>query len=625
MNAELQLCVASYNVLSLNGAAFATDRSAGLAYAAGRPAMLASSLADCGVVLAFLQETRTQEGVLTAQDFVRFCSGCERGHLGVEIWIRESFPLVTRQGKALTRLCRDACTVLHRDPRRLLLHFLQGELRLYLLSLHAPHRGHPEEDIRLWWHATTRLCAKYAGAAPLLLGGDFNACVGSVCDSAISDAGAEVQDFSGTFLHDLVHTAGVWLPATWAEAQVGDGWTFFQRRNAAPTRPDFVALPNVWRYAQVRTWVDPLVNAGQACVDHLATIVRVYASLPRAARTTAQRRPRVDAVAIRAPQNKHKLQEIFAGLPQVPWGTSADTHAALLVRHLQQALEQEFPRKRRPRKQYLTQSTWALHQRVAFLRHQCVRLRAAARRHTLSLVFLSWRHGEGQYPVASEDRWFRQVSFVGAVRGEQLRQAAFSLCRQCKADRTAYLDTLADEVQANKVDGAAALQSLLQQRHKKPFTPAVLPSLRKVDGTLCGSSEEIQRRWREHFGDMEAGVACEPACLVGSAPQETWPLPGQLLDMPSPSEILSALAATQAGKAPGPDGIPGEALSSAPAAFLMPLLPLVLKLCLRGEEAVGLQGATLCPLYKQRGARDSGRVQLLSSYHAIVHDCQSYA
>ena len=210
-------------------------------------------------------------------------------------------------------------------------------------------------------------------------------------------------------------------------------------------------------------------------------------------------------------------------------------------------------------------------------------------------------------------RWFKQVSFVGAVRGEQLRQAALSLRRQCKADRTAYLDTLADEVQANKVDGAAALQSLLQQRHKKPFTPAVLPSLRKVDGTLCGSSEEIQRCWREHFGDMEAGVACEPACLVGSAPQEAWPLPGQLLDMPSPSEILSALAATQAGKAPGPDGIPGEALSSAPAAFLMPLLPLVLKLCLRGEEAVGLQGATLCPLYKQRGARDE-----CSSYRAIM-------
>ena len=221
----------------------------------------------------------------------------------------------------------------------------------------------------------------------------------------------------------------------------------------------------------------------------------------------------------------------------------------------------------------------------------------------LSAVLAAWR---GVAVAAPGDwAWARQANVIGAVRGEQLRAASVALRKRCKDDRAAYLSQLADSVQTNQVDGAAALQVLLKRRHKQPFAPAVLPRLQKADGSLCQTHDEIADRWREHFGEMEAGRRCRQSYA--------WPLPRSILDLPSPAELLQALACTKSRKAPGPDMIPGEALAGAPSGLVMHVLPLLLKLCLLGEEAIGLQGATLCTLYKQRGARE-----VCGSYRAIM-------
>ncbi|CAE7621446.1 unnamed protein product [Symbiodinium sp. CCMP2592] len=611
-DAWLALSLVSYNVLSLNGEAFADGTGQGIAYAAGRPAMLASTLREHDVGVAFLQEARTQEGFLNTAEFLRFCSGTERGHLGVEIWLRRDLPIVTRGREQLVSLSKDACSVLLSDPRRLVVHFQQGKLRLHFVCLHAPHRGHPDEVISTWWHDTFRRCTTLARIAPLVLGGDLNACVGSITDAAISDAFAEPQDLAGSFVQDFAASCQLWFPATWEASQQGPGWTFFQKRNAAATRPDFVALPQVWRDAKVEAWVEPSIHAGQACLDHLATVLKIGATLSGFAAPSRVRKPRIDAAALRAPANRDRLKGVLSSLPTIPWQVSADTHAAVLVKHLHEALAAEFPvPKAAPRSSYLSAETWQLHRHVAVLRHRCARLRVAVRRHTLAAFLAIWRGSSSGLP--SDFLWARQAAAVGTDCGEQLRAASMLLRQRCKEDRTAYLATLADAVQANQADGAAALQQLLKQKRKKPFTPEVLPRLRKADGTLCQSGIEITDRWRQHFGDMEAGCRCQPGDLAGAESVGNWPLPPSLLDIPAPGELLRALAASKAGKAPGPDMVPGEALSGAPPALVLHLLPLLLKFCIRGTEAIGLQGSTLCTLYKQRGPRDD-----CSSYRAIM-------
>ena len=363
----LDLRLASYNVLSLNGAAFADGHSEGLAFAAGRPALLAKNLAQQEVGVAFIQEARTQEGFVRTQDYLRFCSGCEKGHLGVEIWLRDALPIMRRGHDTVVRLSRDACSVLLSDPRRLALHFQQGNFRLRMLSLHAPHRGHPEDAIRAWWHETTRLCAQLATGAPLLLGGDFNACLGSVVDDHISDAGAEVVDTPGNFLQELCRRIDIWLPATWSEHQVGEGWTYFQKRNNAATRPDFIAIPCAWQCAHVRASVDASIHAGQACFDHLASIVCVQAIFSDVQGQPSRHGRRFDISALRSADNAGRLQKVIDSVPIIPWEVSADSHAAIVVKHLQAGLEKEFPApSRAPRRTYLSETAWQLHQHEAF-------------------------------------------------------------------------------------------------------------------------------------------------------------------------------------------------------------------------------------------------------------------
>ena len=93
----LKMCFCSFNTLSLNSLTLEGNAEEGIAYKPARPTLLAEGLQKAGVQVAFLQETRTEVGVLRTQGFIRFCSGAERGTLGTEIWAREGFPCVRHQ------------------------------------------------------------------------------------------------------------------------------------------------------------------------------------------------------------------------------------------------------------------------------------------------------------------------------------------------------------------------------------------------------------------------------------------------------------------------------------------------------------------------------------------------
>ena len=84
---NLAVQVVSYNVLSLNGAAFSDAPGEGLAFAAGRPAMLAKLLEAHNIGVAFLQEARTQEGFCERRTLLDFA----RGPIGVTLELRFGF------------------------------------------------------------------------------------------------------------------------------------------------------------------------------------------------------------------------------------------------------------------------------------------------------------------------------------------------------------------------------------------------------------------------------------------------------------------------------------------------------------------------------------------------------
>ncbi|OLQ10485.1 hypothetical protein AK812_SmicGene5799 [Symbiodinium microadriaticum] len=196
----LHLSIATYNVLSLSGHAFADREPLGLAFAAGRPAMLASCLSAAQVQVAALQETRTEAGFLQrTEGYLRFASGGEAGCLGVELWFQDGFSLL-RNGKAgcsEATFCKEAFSTSHKDSRRLLLHYHSGPLRLCFASLHAPHRSTEAAKLTAWWEETLLIFRQAAKRAPIVIGGDFNASVGTLCCDRIGDVSPEDQDDPG--------------------------------------------------------------------------------------------------------------------------------------------------------------------------------------------------------------------------------------------------------------------------------------------------------------------------------------------------------------------------------------------------------------------------------------------
>ncbi|CAE7562302.1 unnamed protein product [Symbiodinium sp. CCMP2592] len=614
---SFSLRVCSFNVLSLNSRPVEGAIAEGLAFQAARPTLLANCLKDAGVHVALLQEARTEEGTLRTQGYLRYASGGTNGTLGVEVWLLDGHPLFTPgEGKRRLRLAAEACIVVHRDPRRLLVLFRQEGFSLLIASVHAPHRACEATVISDWWAETHRLCNTHAHSAPILLGGDMNASVGSVLSAAVGDHAADAQDDSGALFASFLCSQQLWLPCTFSCCHSGPSGTYIQKRNGALTRIDFVACPTVWQNGRVRTWTDSTLHAGQAYVDHIATCCQIDLSINLRGPTRSVRQRRFDGRAMLTPQGRAAVERVFQHAPLIPWDASPHAHAATLVKYLQDALSTAFPPcQRRRHRSYLTDDTWALHAEVARLRKACTRVKSALRFHFLAAAFQAWACADGRILLRMLDSaWTREAHVAGALYSSHLGVVSGRLKSACKQDRAAHFSGLADEVQRDDPHANKAIQRLMGLRRRKPFRPDVLPMLQKEDGSFCRTPDEIVLRWREHFRHQEDGVNVRPEDLP-SLPASTSGFAGPplLSEMPSPDVLLQVIASSCKGKAAGPDGLPAEIGHAAPLSLARLLMPLLLKVGLTCEEPIGFKGGTLSKLYKGKGETSQ-----CASYRAIM-------
>ena len=511
----LRIRFCSFNTLSLNSVTLEGTAAEGLAYKPARPVLLADCLHRAGVQIAFLQETRTEVGVIRTKSFIRFCSGADSGTLGTEVWVREGFPCIRQhaeEGQHL-RFQREAFCVLHKDPRRLFVLFCQGRVRILLISLHAPHRATEDSLIRAWWAETQRLVLRHGSAAIVIVGGDCNASVGSPPTQSTGDHDAECTDAAGTYLEDFLCSTNLWLPCTFSAHHTGPSGTYVQKRNGVMTRIDYIACPSEWRNGQLCTWTDPEVHTGQSYIDHVATLLQACLRIRLEGGGKGVRRRGYDAKAMLTPEGRERAHTILRNAPAIPWAASPHAHAAKLVAYLQSSLEEAFPRGGKPiYRHYLSPETWELHREVAGLRRQCARVKQALRFHFLAATFKAWKLFDPA-PLFEmlESGWTREAWRAEAVQGLRLGVISRRLKAACKHDRAQHFSYLAEQVQKGDADAPSAIQRLMGLKRKKPFQPEVLPELQKADGTF---PQEIQDRWREHFMSQEAGISVEPEDLA---------------------------------------------------------------------------------------------------------------
>ena len=138
------------------------------------------------------------------------------------------------------------------------------------------------------------------------------------------------------------------------------------------------------------------------------------------------------------------------------------------------------------------------------------------------------------------------------------------------------------------------------------------------------------KRWRGHFGALEAGVETSFQGLVASLASpvrgpDAAPHPSDIQQVPSFATLQRVLAATKGGKAPGMDMLPPELNKGFPVHLARHLFPLLMKQVWRGTEAVGFKGGATVFFHKKRGPQDEcgsyRAILLMSSLAKACHQC----
>ena len=626
---HLHLRLLSFNTLSLGAAQDkGPEAGEGLSCGPARAALLADQLAAAGITVAALQETRGAQGSFRVGHFLRYAGGSTRGQFGTEWWFRDGAPIVTSAHPDKTyRFEASALTTVHEDNRRLFIRYSRRGLSMLFVSVHAPHRATEQHILEEWWHTTLDLVFKHRRQDKIVLAGDFNCALGSVVSSHVGPVGAETEDIPGAFAHRALRAAECWAPATFDHCHFGATTTYVQKRNGHPCRVDFVCIPQAWTAANVRSELAPGINAAHATIDHTAVLVdcQVVLALPGSAPRVKARK--FSAEIVTDPQNHEALRQAILAAPQVPWHISAHARAALVTQHMQQCLTrlQTAPRTR-PWHAYLQAETWQLQQAVTKLRRDLHRLKHQVSLQLRAVCFQCWRGGPTVPEVLATSAWFCRADLAEAWYKQQLDYQCRQLRHACPHDRDAYVSGLAQKIATcPSPEVFQAVHKILQHRRKKPYQAEPLPMIRQLDGSVCPDTASAQKRWREHFGGLEAGIESTPQALASKAMSnsaDSWPQPLSLDSIPDVTALQRVLSSSKLHKAPGPDGIPAELGKTFPVE-IADLLPLLLKFVLRGEEAVGHKVGEAIFFWKGKGShQDCGAyraILLLNAWAKAIH------
>ncbi|CAE7639799.1 BPM2 [Symbiodinium sp. CCMP2456] len=602
----------SYNALSLLPGEIAGDslpegRGPGLYGATGRVALLSQTLQARRVFIAGIQEARTPAGTCNGPAFTRYCSGANtRNCYGVELWVANG------QGWP-----RHQVTVLHSDVCRLVARLEADSVALTILVGHAPHRAQPEDVRTDWWRTTSRLCSQVINPGGWVFLLDANCRIGSVTSPFVDSHQPDLEDISGSHLHELLHTVHSWLPATFACCMSGPGGTLLQRSSGGLQRCDFIAVPWAWAACETQAWVDPGITAGHATADHFAAVV---CCTFRHGKPKRNKQLRIDPAALRNPGNARKIEAILGRVPELPWSLNVNDHAAVLSDYLFVELAKAFPLSaKRLRGSFFSEDTAAVHAQIARLRHALRDRLAAQRLSYLRCAFVSWRERESEFGALLAGKWSATLQTVIALIGRQIGLLGRDLRKRCRADKRVYLECLAKDVDhARPGDMQIALKRLLRPRKFRRGGPLPLPFLKRPDGNVCQSFEQVQEEWRRHFAELEGGVCVEVASFASQCLSRQASTPAReslcCASIPSIVALRDAFREVSAMKATGPDGLPPALCARFPTPLATVFWPVLLKTLCYGSEPVGYKGGTLFHILKP-GSKDRG---LCSSERGIL-------
>ena len=586
---------------------------------AGRTAFLREQFDYYGAHVVALQEARAAaDGMLVSDTHIRVFTGRDRqGNFGVELWLSRKHPFAYA-GQMPIYFEPGQLLVLHASPLELLVKYCRGELRILLISVHAPTAACPQRDS--WWAEFCQRVGRYAGGCHVLLLGDLNVHLAHSIPGAVGEVVFPTKYSLPPGFVSLLDRHGLWIPSSFSHCHPGPSATWWPPSGGPGSRLDYVLLPTSWLVADGGSQVFSALDWGQPHVDHFA--LRTFVSFttrgvcPRTSRQVA-----FDREAMLSEDGRNTLRDIFQSLPTCPWRESVHEHYDQIQQHLVEGLKTAFPpSKGRCRTSHFSPYTWQLRQRRVWLRKQVVRSRSICGCEDVRAAWVCLR--------GSSRLWLARILYVlrhgreicgiaGHVRDLQLtkRQLRQAIRQDIKGRIS---DAAATAHRASTGDVVSRLQSLLGPSARKAKGVRQLPGLTLKDGTPAEDPEQMEQAWVEHFSGIEAGVqkttkSLAATCIQAQRATNFDELVIDRTDLPTLSELETAFRQTMLHRAFGTDQIPAEAIHGAPGAAAKALYPVILKCALRLEEPLHFKGGSLYAVWKGKASPS-----LCSSYRGIL-------
>ena len=608
---QLRLC--SLNVLSLREF---DDLPQGL-HVVGKRALLKQQLLARQLHVIALQETRTQGDCIQPDaDFIMLHSSCdEHGCFGCAIWLNKELPVVTAR-QQVHRVTKEACTVIHAEPRMLAVQIDLAGFPITIISAHAPYDGHKNRDAVDFWRTVGAIAAKRPSGAQLVVLTDSNGHLGSVSSEAVGTAGAETENPAGAAFHAFLVEHGLCLPSTHDELHSGTHCTW---KTGSPFghRLDYIAVPSEWFAGELASMVWTDFDHVHDVEDHQPVLLFCELMRKAARRWTAATgrapRPKPDT----DPGQLQCFQYAVDALPKVAWQIDADMHYSAFVRStLWRWSEFVAPKARRRCKPFVSDETMGIIEHRKHVRQALASASGTISRTRLLVgmfaFWLQWQRAEpGALQVQYLEIVLRRARHSVALLSGCLAGLRPTLRKAIRGDRALYLKRLADEVtgsspQQPKQLFAAVYKAfpVVKSRRRSGFCP--LPAVLLEDGRRAKDLGERMQRWTEHFARQEGGCIISESeydqTVQAQAPDPESAPTFDVRCVPTLLGIEQDMLRLRNGKAAGPDLITADLLKLNVPSNARRLLPIFTKTALACREPVIFKGGCLITLAKKAHA-----------------------
>eukprot|EP00438_Fugacium_kawagutii_P010157 Skav235745 [mRNA] locus=scaffold1612:161426:167122:- [translate_table: standard] len=617
---------------------------------AGKLSYLREQMHGIGINILGVQEARSPPGMSVAGDVLRLSSGCDRGNLGVELWLNMTQPIGYAQNLPLT-IRKNQVTVAWSTPRTLLVHLQHPHLDVWILVGHAPQSGRAEEERNQWWEMLADKVLEHVGGSPLWTLIDANARSGPSDNHHVMERD-DSSSVNTPLMRAFLEKTDLYLAAT-DVVHHGQDSTWTHPGTLHQSRIDYVMVPSWFRSRCTFSRVVEEFDLGGSAPDHEVVALQLQWD---------DQHYVMEPVHTLTSGNRHALRRDQFCLPplqtlQSSWDADVESQLATLehglVRHMRCTTT---PARSEPKKSYISTTTWQLRQTKLQLRkrHQQIGTalrkellwkawrslcgwrdlghRLRVRRPSTSMLKTCWRvwhafatwRGCSDIPT-TEVYQYQQMLLCARLRAaaelsSQTKQLRHSLVHERDTALQAHLETVGPEVPASCL--LPQLKPFIGPTNLKKAKKPALPQITRPDGQPCQSVEDLANTWAKFFGDMEGGFSTDSHGLLQAwqEHQRQWHVEeaqATCTELPSLTHLEDAFRRVKPGKAVGLDLLPPELCHHHAPELARLCYPLMMKIMYFGQEPLGWKGGRLIPAWKGKGPTtlpESYRSLLISSH-----------